>query len=378
MTTWPSRRALLCDLALAATVAVIAGAGTWRTSAWQLPPIRPADALGYALATGGAAALIVHRRWPLQVLAVATAAAAVSLAMRYPYGPPFLAMAIAMYVVATRLSWQRSLAVFLVAFTTVFAAIVAAAGGRLLSGLGIMLAGAMGWLAVPCAAGVVLRIRRDDVAQARGEEARRGAYEERLRIAREIHDVAGQRLAAINIQSAIALYVADRRPERTREMLKAIKEDSKNGLDDLRATLAMLSDRSARATPRRPMPGLGELDALMLTMNDSGLRVKVEVTGDRGDLAAAVDLAAYRIVQQSLADVLRHASSTTATVRIDYTDDGVRLEVGDDRFAGAEEESTAVAGMRERAAAVGGALTAGPRPGGGYHVVVHLPLRSRT
>ncbi|MFL6054716.1 MAG: sensor histidine kinase [Actinoallomurus sp.] len=378
MTTWPSRRALLGDLALAATVAVIAGAGTWRTSAWQLPPIRPADALGYALATGGAAALIVHRRWPLQVLAVATAAAAVSLAMRYPYGPPFLAMAIAMYVVATRLSWQRSLAVFLVAFTTVFAAIVAAAGGRLLSGLGIMLAGAMGWLAVPCAAGVVLRIRRDDVAQARGEEARRGAYEERLRIAREIHDVAGQRLAAINIQSAIALYVADRRPERTREMLKAIKEDSKNGLDDLRATLAMLSDRSARATPRRPMPGLGELDALMLTMNDSGLRVKVEVTGDRGDLAAAVDLAAYRIVQQSLADVLRHASSTTATVRIDYTDDGVRLEVSDDRFAGAEGESTAVAGMRERAAAVGGALTAGPRPGGGYHVVVHLPLRSRT
>jgi signal transduction histidine kinase len=267
MTTWPTRRALVGDLALAATVALVAGAGTWRTSAWQLPPIRPADALGYALATGGAAALIVQRRWPLQVLAVATAAAAVSLAMRYPYGPPFLAMAIAMYVVATRLSWRHPLAVFLVAFTTVFAAIVAAAGGRPISGLGVMLAGAMGWLAMPCAAGVVLRIRRDDVAQSREEEARRRAYEERLRIAREIHDVAGQRLAAINIQSAIALYVADRRPERTREMLKAIKEDSKDGLDDLRATLAMLADRSERAMPRRPMPGLGELDALMLTMN---------------------------------------------------------------------------------------------------------------
>jgi signal transduction histidine kinase len=380
MTGWPAGRVRPADAALAAAVGLLACGGMWQTSAWQLPPVRHADATGYILATGGAVALALHRRWPLQVLAVATAAAAGSLALRYPYGPPFLAMGIAMYFVAARLPWQRSAAVCAVACLAVSAAISVAAGGHLLSGLPVMLAGAAGWLVLPGAVGTVLRVRRDDLAQSREEEARRRAYEERLRIAREIHDVAGQRLAAINMQAAVALYVADKRPEQAQETLKAIKADSKNALQGLRGTLAMLAEENDDVAPRRPMPGLDGIGALISTMNHSGLRVDVVVRGTRGGLAAAVDLAAYRIVQQSLANVLRHASSNAATVLIDYTADGVRLEVTDDRAEPADacaDTAEASAGMRERAAAVGGVLASGPRDGGGFQVRVSLPLHAQ-
>ena len=381
MTRWSPGWARPADMTLAAIVGVFAGLGAWGTSSWQLPPARPTDAAGYALAVVGAAALIARHRWPLQVLALSTGAAAGSLVLSYPFGPPLLAMGIAMYLVAAQLSWRRSVAVCLFACTAVFGSIVIAARGRLLPGVPVMLAGGIGWLVLPCAVGIVLRIGRDDVAQSREEEARRRAYEERLRIARKIHDVAGQRLAAINMQSAVALYVADKRPSQTRETLNAIKQDSKNALEQLRATLGMLSQENEHSAPRRPMPGLGEVDALISTMNDSGLRVRVVLNGTRGALAATVDLAAYRIVQQSLADVLRHASSTTATVLIDYTDGGVRLEITDDRHGSAADshaDSTAVAGMRQRANAVGGELTAGPCPGGGYQVRTRLPLRIGT
>lgn len=378
-TRWSPGRPRLADVALAVTVGVFAGLGAWGTSSWQLPPARPIDTAGYALAVVGAAALIARHRRPLQVLALSTGAAAGSLALSYPFGPPFLAMGIAMYVVAAHLSWRRSMAVCLLACTAVFWSIVIAARGRLLPGVPVMLAGGIGWLVLPCAVGIVLRIGRDDVAQSREEEARRRAYEERLRIARKIHDVAGQRLAAINMQSAVALYVAGERPAQTRERLNRIKQDSKNALEELRATLGMLIQENEHTAPRRPMPGLGELDALISTMNDSGLRVTVVRNGARGGIPAAVDLAAYRIVQQSLADVLRHASSTTATVLIEHTDDGVRLEITDDRHGSAADCDTAtVAGMRQRANAVGGELTAGPCPKGGYQVRSHLPLRNGT
>ncbi|MCW2903665.1 MAG: two-component sensor histidine kinase [Streptosporangiaceae bacterium] len=375
MTRWPAGRVRPADAALAAAVGLLACGGMWQTSAWQLPPARHADAIGYILASTGAVALVLHRRRPLHVLAVATAAAAGSLALRYPYGPPFLAMGVAMYFVAARLPWQRSAVGCSVAYLAVCAGIGVAAGGHLPSGLPVMLAGPAGWLILPCAVGTVLRVRRDDLAQSREEEARRRAYEERLRIAREIHDVAGQRLAAINMQAAVARYVADKRPEQAEQALKAIKADSKKALQGLRETLAMLAEQSADVAPRRPMPGLGGIGALISTMNDSGLRTDVVVRGVRGDLAAAVDLAAYRIVAQSLANVLRHASSTAATVLIDYTADGVRLEITDDRNEPAEAgaDPAEAAGMRERAAAVGGVLVSGPCVGGGFQVRVSLP-----
>jgi signal transduction histidine kinase len=379
MSRWSPERPRPADVVLTVTVGVFAGLGAWGTSSWQLPPVRPIDTAGYALAVLASAALIARRSWPLQVLAVSTTAAAGYLALSYPFGPPFLAMGLAMYFVAAQLPWRRSVAVCLLACTAVITAILIAARGRLLPSVPVMLAGGIGWLVLPCAVGIVLRIGRDDVAQSREEEARRRAYEERLRIARKIHEVAGERLAAINMQSAVALYVAAKRPSQTHETLNAIKQDSKEALEQLRATLGMLSQESEHSAPRRPMPGLREVSALISTMNDSGLQVEVVVKGTGGGLTAAVDLAAYRIVQQALANVLRDASSTTATVLIDYAGEGVCLEITDDRRGPAgESDSATLAGMRQRANAVGGELTVEPRPEGGYQVRTLLPLRART
>jgi signal transduction histidine kinase len=362
------------DAVLAVVVGLLACGGMWQTSAWQLSPVRHADAAGYLLVISGAAALVLHRRWPLPVLTVATIVAAGALALRYPYGPPFLAMGIAMYFVATRLPWRRSAVVCAIACLAVVGGIIDAAGARLLPGLPVMLTGAAGWLILPCAVGVVLRVHREDLAQSREEEARRRAYAERMRIAREIHDVAGHRLAAINMQAAVALYVADRRPAQARRILKTIKEDSKSALRGLRDTLTMLAEQSAEMAPRRPMPGLGEIEELISITRGSGLRVDVTVRGARDGLAAAVDLAAYRIAQQALANVLRHVSSTTATVLIDYSPNGVWLKVADDRSDDARADSGEAAGMKRSATAVGGVLTCGPREEGGFEVQVSLPL----
>lgn len=374
MSGWAAARVRPTDVALAVIVGVLACGGLRQTSAWRLPPMRHADLPGYLLVIGGAAALVAHRGRPLLTLTIATAASAMALALSYPYGPPFLAMGIAMYAAAIRLRRRRSAAACAVACLALFAALSVAAGGHPLWVPLVMPAGAAGWLVLPCAIGTVLRMCREDAAQAREEEARRRAYGQRLRIAREIHDVAGRRLAAIDMQAAMALYLADRRPEEAERLLQTIKVDSKEALRALRETLAVLGERTDEAAPRRPMPGLDSVGALVSSMSGSGLRVDVVVRGTRGDLAAAVDLAAYRIVQQSLADVLRHASSTTATVLIDHTPDGVRLEITDDRDD-PRAHAAETAGMRERAAAVGGVLTSECPAGGGHRVRVSLPPR---
>lgn len=364
------------DAVLAAAVGLLACGGMWQTAAWQLPPVRHADAGGYLLAVGGAIALVPHRRWPLPVLTIATLAATGALVLRYPYGPPFLAMGIAMYLVSARLPWRWSAVACAIAYLAVAGGIVGAAGARLLPGLPVMLAGAAGWLVLPCAVGAVLRAHREDLARSREEETRRRAYAERLRIAGEIHDVAGHRLAAINMQAAVASYVAHRRPAQAERILKAIKDDSKIALQGLRDTLTMLTERNDEPAPWRPMPGLGSITDLVATMNDSGLRVEVVVRGLPAGLAAPVDLAAYRIVQQALVNVLRHASSTAATVVIDYDAGGVRLEITDDRIDGILTDGEETAGMKERATAVGGVLTCGPRDEGGFRVWVSLPPQS--
>lgn len=376
MTARPAHRARPADAALAMVVCVLACAGMWQTSAWQLPPVRHADAGGYLLAATGALGLVMRRHRPLHALALSTAGAAASLALSYPYGPPFLAMGIAMYCVAANMPWKRSAIACVVACLAVCVAIAVAANGRLLSVPLVMPAGGAGWLMLPWGVGTVLRMRREDLSQTREEEARRRAYAQRLRIAREIHDVAGRRLATINMQAAVGLYVAGRRPEKAQEMLTAIKTDSKTALNGLRKKLAMLADQSDDVPPRGPIPGLGGLDALISTVNDSGLRVVVVVRGARGDLAAAVDLAAFRIVQHALANVLRHASSTFATVLVDYTAGGVRLEITDDRDDSSDiGDEAEAAGMRERASSVGGVLTSGPSGNGGHQVRAVLPPR---
>jgi signal transduction histidine kinase len=246
------------------------------------------------------------------------------------------------------------------------------------------------WFLVPWAIGAGLRVRREDTRRGREEAGRRHAYEERLRIAREVHDIVGHGLAVINMQAGVALHVFDRRPEQARVALEAIKQASKDALEELRVTLDIYRrpDDGAQSTAsrperdgeeaRRPAPGLAQVDGVVAAMAESGLAVRLEVTGSPVALPAAVDLAAYRIVQESLTNVVRHAGPASARVQVRYEPGEVVLEITDDGRArvgaGARDSGGhGIAGMRERAAAVHGTLEAGPRPAGGFRVLARLP-----
>jgi signal transduction histidine kinase len=284
-----------------------------------------------------------------------------------------------MYTVAVQLPIQRSLVACIIAvLVMVVEALQLFVSGSLGERADAVLPWT-GWLFAPWAIGAVMRL----VRQAREEESRERTYAERLRIAREVHDVVAHGLAAISVQAKVALHVLDRRPEQARLALQAINQSSQDALDELHATLAVFRTHGDTAAGserdgRRPSAALAELDRLVSRMGDSGLRVTVKINGARPDMPPAVDLAAYRIIQESLTNVLRHAGSATARVRVNYRPDAIDVEVLDDGKARPGRPLGAgghgIAGMRERAAALGGSLQAEPRPEGGFRVHAQLPI----
>jgi signal transduction histidine kinase len=243
-----------------------------------------------------------------------------------------------------------------------------------------------------------IRQRAEDAERSREEEARRRVDAERLRIARELHDVVAHTMSTINLQAGVALHVTPDLPEPVAGALGTIRDASKNGLRELRAILAVLR-QADDADPTAPTPDLESLPALLDTVRASGLPVTVEISGERRRLPAAVELAAYRIVQESLTNTLRHAGPATANVQIRYgdedldirvTDDGAGIGAGADSSGGSATAHSGGAvlgsggsghgliGMRERALATGGTLQARPGPAGGFLVRARLPLGKET
>jgi signal transduction histidine kinase len=367
-------RALALDGLVGLVLSGVVVFGTERAATYQAGR-RPIDALAIVLLIAAAAPLSVRRLAPLPSLAAVTVAIAAYLALGYAYGPIFLALPIALYSVGGHQPVRRSLPAALVAIAALAATQLPAIGGP--PGL-VSLAVWHGWLLVPWALGAGLRVRREGGRRDREDADRRLAYEERLRIAREVHDVVGHGLAVINMQAGVALHVVDRRPEQARVALAAIKETSKDALDELRATLAVFRRQEDPEQPPRPAPGLRQVGSVVTAMAESGLPVRLEVTGRAVGLPAAVDLAAYRIVQESLTNVVRHAGPASATVRVRYGAEDVVLEVTDDGRVNGNGRvgGHGIAGMRERAAAVQGTLEAGPRPEGGFRVTARLPNRA--
>jgi len=219
--------------------------------------------------------------------------------------------------------------------------------------------------------------------RAREEQERRQASDERLRIARELHDVLGHHLSLINVQAGVGLHLMDNRPEQAREALAAIKTASSEALREVRAVLGVLRPEE-EAAPRQPALGLDRLTDLTA---DAGLPVTTETVGERRALPAEVDRAAYRIVQEALTNVRRHATTgAAATVSVAYAPDELRLTIRNDGpraaqrpdpaatgDAGRDTDGSGIAGMRARAASLGGSLDAGPLPDGGYLVSAILP-----
>ncbi|MEV0152166.1 sensor histidine kinase [Micromonospora sp. NPDC050686] len=328
----------------------------------------------YPLVVVAAVAVAGRRRWPLVVLAVVTAAVTAYLMLGYPYGPILLSFIVAVYTVAA----HRSVRTAAVAGAATLSALLVYVfvGARPPGLIGLMPVAA--WVAVPFAVGTVVRLSREAAVRGRADQARRLADAERLRVAREVHDVVGHGLAAIHLQAEIALHLLGRKPEQAEAALTAISRTSKEALDELRVTLTVVR-RDGAADERAPTPGLAQLPELRQRLAGAGVPVTVEVAGAPRPLPVAVDLAAYRVVQEALTNVLRHAGPATATVHLRYAADGVTVTVIDtgrgrvgvpDRPAG-----HGLAGMRERVEALGGAFDAGSAPAGGFRVHATLPVR---
>jgi signal transduction histidine kinase len=296
----------------------------------------------------------------------------------YPRGPVFFALIVA-FVTAV------------IAGLRVFAVVVAVVGWVAFTWLPYLVGdepapsvpgavGLLAWLLVLLAIGEVARVSRERGAErtrSREEEALRRASEERLRIARELHDVLAHNISLINVQAGVALHLMDEQPEQARTALSAIKQASKDALGELRSVLEVLR-RSGEEEPRTPQPGLDELDDLVSRAGAAGVAVTVEVDGSPRELPAEVDLAAFRIVQEAVTNVARHAGQSSAMIRVAYGKHDLTVQV-DDNGRGATPGTisgggSGIAGMRERTAALGGQLDAGPRPGGGFRVRAQLPV----
>ncbi|MCW3840712.1 sensor histidine kinase [Micromonospora yasonensis] len=333
----------------------------------------PTGRATYPLVAVAALVLAVRRRWPLVTLAVVTVVTTAYLVLGYPYGPILLSFLVAVYTVAA----YRPLRTAAVAGGLALAVLLVHVfvGTRSPGLLGLMPAAA--WVVVPFAVGTTVRLVRESSARDRVDEARRLADAERLRVAQEVHDVVGHGLAAIHMQAEIALHLLGKRPEQAEAALTAISRTSKEALDELRVTLTVVR-RDGAVDERAPAPGLGQLPQLRERLAGAGVPVTVEVDGEPRTLPVAVDLAAYRVVQESLTNVLRHAGPATATVRVRYAPAEIAVEVTDTgRGAAAAPARTGgfgLAGMRERVTALGGTFAAGPAPGGGFRVYATLPV----
>src|SRR6201994_1767395 len=365
------------DLAVPALVLTLQVAGTL-----GLRRHHPPAQLGVAawlLLAAGPLALMVRRPHPVAALWISLAATV----------PPFsspaanLSLVVAFFIAATsghrRAAWAATAAGYVIAVW-----LGPLAFGRPRSSLEFALLLA-GWLAVMVTAAEAVRLRNERRTVTRAAQQldeRRRASEERLRMARDLHDVIGHNISLISVQAAVGLDLMDSDPDQARAALSAIKTVSREALDELRSMLAALRQTGEQA-PTAPTPGLARLPELAQLTRAGGLPVRIEGSGPSRTLPAAVDLAAYRIVQESLTNVARHAGPGAATVRLGYRGDGVSVEVSDNGrgVPGGRlpvGTGSGIAGMTERAAALSGRLTAGPRPGGGFVVSAWLPTPADT
>ena len=334
------------------------------------------------------AGLFLHRRLPYVALGIVIAGLATYTVANFAGGPVYLAPLVPLYTIAQRGDRRRTwtAVVATIGLLLPFALFGENPGQNFVYFLAFS-----GWIGGAVFLGTAHFSRRAYLAEleqraqyleeSHEEEARRRVAEERLRIARDLHDVIAHGIATIHMQSGAALHVLDRHPEQAGPALAAIKELSKQTLDELRSTVGVLRDDDE--VPLAPTPGLDQVDTLIDNARNAGVAITVDCDARPAVVPVAVDVAAYRIVQEALTNVMRHAGvNATATVTIRHDADAVRVEIVDDGRGAASaldadrRDGHGIAGMAERAATVGGEVMAGPRPGGGFAVLARLPLSS--
>ncbi|WP_030609761.1 sensor histidine kinase [Streptomyces fulvoviolaceus] len=329
----------------------------------------PSQIASWLLITAVCGALLFRRRYPVTAGWFTVLATGAYYLLSDIDGPLIIVPIVALYALAAQ--GRMRAAIGMAAAMVIGMAAGTLAGSSDVNGTAVFML--TGWLVAVVALGSV---RHSRVAFAE-EEARLRATEERLRIARELHDVIGHNISMINVQAGAALYRLKKDPAQAEEALGAIKASSRETLRELRATLGVLR-RVDEQAPTAPAPGLARADELVASAKLAGLSVRIERTGAERSLSAPVDLAAYRIVQESLTNAARHSGAGQVTVRLAYGKGELALTVEDDGRGAAARPAGAgggsgITGMTERARALGGELTAGPRPEGGFAVRARLP-----
>ncbi|MFI6734846.1 sensor histidine kinase [Nonomuraea sp. NPDC050451] len=362
-------------LVAAGALAAIMG-GTYANLSWTGPLERPLDPAGVTLIVVASLTLAFRRTAPLAAGAVAAAAGVVYYALHYP-GVFASAPALASIYTLAALGRRKAAIWLSLALATGIYGLMAIAEDDPPPGswMGLL----SGWLVAMVVIGELTRHRRaylraveqraEEAERTREEAALRRAGEERLWIAQELHDSLTHSISVVNVQVAVAMQLLERDPARVRQALAAIKESGHEAMHELRATLGVLRQSEPEEA------GLSRLPRLLSRAEGAGLRVAHTVAGTPYALPPEVDRAAYRIAQEALTNVLRHAGAATVTLAVEYDPSKIVLRVENDGEAGTAGPGMGLIGMRERAVAIGGSLTAGPHENGGFAVRAELPVR---
>jgi signal transduction histidine kinase len=345
--------------------------------------------LALALALAATGVLVVRRSAPTATLAISGALVLALFAVDHAAGAvAVIAPAIALYSLALSRGRIHLVAAVVAAAAAVIVADVFLAGHDA-HALTLQTAAHVALVAVPVLAAEALRNRRSYIQlllerlelaeRTREEEAQCRVEQERLRIARDLHDVVAHTLTTINVQAGVAAHLADREPGRAGRALAAIEAASHDALDELRAILGVRREADGAEIPLEPAPGLDAVASLVDRFRGTGADIELDVEGEQPErIPEAVQLAAFRIVQESLTNATRHAPGAAARVRLAYENDrlyvGIENNSGQERNGSGRGRGVGIAGMRERATALGGTLEAGPSPCG-FRVTAELPYR---
>ncbi|MFF4485617.1 sensor histidine kinase [Streptomyces sp. NPDC001544] len=385
---------LALDAALAAGVLVCMVVGSFVTPQgengvdWGVH--RP-DPLSLLLITVGAGALVLRRSAPKTVLAVTGTVSLIECVTGDPRAPVAMSAVVALYTVASTTDRATTWRAGLLTMTVLTGAAMLAGPLPWYAQENLAI---LAWTGIGATAGDAVRSRRavvqaireraERAERTREEEARRRVAEERLRIARDLHDVVAHHIALVNVQAGVVAHVMDKRPDQAKEALAHVREASRSALNELRATVGLLRQSGDPEAPTEPAPGLGGLEDLADTFRNAGLRVEVARADQGTELPAAVDLAAYRIIQEALTNVQKHAGpDAKAEVSVVRVGPNIEVTVLDDgRPDGNEPVASGgghgLLGMRERVTALRGTLTTGPRYGVGFRVHAILPIKTPT
>jgi signal transduction histidine kinase len=375
------RRPLIQDIALALALFALSlvTVTTGRAESVGSPDNGPSGVVLFALVLFATLPIALRRRFPVEVFAITLSAAVISDLIGGPF--QFAGALVGLYTVAVYTGRPRSIHAAAAAGIATVLTAIGDSGTGMAQVTAILAVFAGSWLL-----GDNIRTRRaylreledraDRLEREREESIRRAAADEQARIARELHDIITHNVSVMTVQAAAAGDVFETHPGRVREALDSIESTGREALTELRRLLGRVRPEGA-GTNFAPQPGLARLDALLEQVHAAGLQVDLTVEGTPHELPIGLDLSAYRIVQEALTNILKHAQASKATVRIRYEPDAIELEVIDDGRgppADDAQRGQGIIGMRERAALVGGALRVGRAPGGGFAVDARIPL----